>query len=167
MALYILLPLEPVFSSPISAFLKVIVMMLGEFQFEEYIPIEKVLRCHRVGSNKVTKNGDYFSHFFMIFFALQIWSDMERKSNISVNWTLQIIFLGFAVLVAMVMGYLTVGLTVHKMDEVLSKAELHLTHKRVRDILMVDGPDGEAVVEYLKKKRLGGGKDEQDTDRFF
>ena len=88
---------------------------------------------------------------------------MERKSNISVNWTLQIIFLGFAVLVAMVMGYLTVGLTVHKMDEVLSKAELHLTHKRVRDILMVDAPDGEAVVEYLKKKRLGGGKDEEDT----
>ena len=96
----------------------------------------------------------------MTFFALQIWADEERKSNVSVNWTLQIIFLGFTLLVAMVMGYLTVGLTVHKMDEVLSKAELHLTHKRVRDILMVDGPDGEAVVEYLKKKRLGGGKDE-------
>ena len=96
---------------------------------------------------------------------------MERKSNVNVNWTLQIIFLGFTLLVAMVMGYLTVGLTVHKMDEVLSKAELHLTHKRVRDILMVNGPDGEAVLEYLKdlrKKRQPqssgrGGEDEQDT----
>ena len=42
MAFYILLPLEHAFSSPISAFMKVIVMMLGEFQFEDYIPIEKV-----------------------------------------------------------------------------------------------------------------------------
>ena len=43
MTFYMLLPMVPAFSSPISALLKVFVMMLGEFQMEEYFTIEKVL----------------------------------------------------------------------------------------------------------------------------
>ena len=42
MAFYTLQPMEPAFSSPISAFFKAFVMMLGEYQFEDYITIEKV-----------------------------------------------------------------------------------------------------------------------------
>ena len=42
MTFYMLLPMVPAFSSPISALLKVFVMMLGEFQMEEYFTIEKV-----------------------------------------------------------------------------------------------------------------------------
>ena len=37
-----LLPMEMAFSSPISAIAKVFVMMLGEFQYEDYFPFEKV-----------------------------------------------------------------------------------------------------------------------------
>ena len=42
MAFYTLQPMEPAFSSPISAFFKAFVMMLGEYQFEDYFTIEKV-----------------------------------------------------------------------------------------------------------------------------
>ena len=42
MAFYMLLPMEKAFSSPISAIAKVFVMMLGEFQYEDYFPLEKV-----------------------------------------------------------------------------------------------------------------------------
>ena len=42
MAFYMLLPMEKAFSSPISAIAKVFVMMLGEFQYEDYFPFEKV-----------------------------------------------------------------------------------------------------------------------------
>ena len=42
MAFYMLLPMEMAFSSPISAIAKVFVMMLGEFQYEDYFPLEKV-----------------------------------------------------------------------------------------------------------------------------
>ena len=42
MAFYMLLPMVPAFSSPISAALKVFVMMLGEFQMEDYFTAEQV-----------------------------------------------------------------------------------------------------------------------------
>ena len=42
MAFYMLLPMVPAFSSPISAALKVFVMMLGEFQMEDYFTVEQV-----------------------------------------------------------------------------------------------------------------------------
>ena len=37
-----LMPLEQAFSSPISALLKSLLMMSGEYQYEEYFTIEKV-----------------------------------------------------------------------------------------------------------------------------
>ena len=41
-AFYILMPSNPAFSSPISALFKVFVMMMGEYQYEDYFTIEKV-----------------------------------------------------------------------------------------------------------------------------
>ena len=37
-----LMPLERAFSSPLSALLKTLLMMSGEYQYEEYFTIEKV-----------------------------------------------------------------------------------------------------------------------------
>ena len=43
MAFYILLPMKNAFSSPGSALMKSMVMMLGEFEYDDYMVIEKVL----------------------------------------------------------------------------------------------------------------------------
>ena len=54
MAFYMLLPMVPAFSSPISAALKVFVMMLGEFQMEDYFTVEQV----RYTKNPTKIQGD-------------------------------------------------------------------------------------------------------------
>merc|ERR1712029_403242 len=74
--------------------------MLGEFGFEYYIPIEK--------------NDD----------------DEANLKNINVNWTLQIIFFLFTLVVGMVIGNLILALTVNKLDEVIKKGEFHHTVKK-------------------------------------
>merc|ERR1712029_407188 len=79
--------------------------MLGEFGFEYYIPIEK--------------NDD----------------DEANLKNINVNWTLQIIFFLFTLVVGMVIGNLILALTVNKLDEVIKKGEIHQTLKKTSIIV--------------------------------
>merc|ERR1719385_134512 len=104
--------MEPAFSSPISAFFKAFVMMLGEYQFEDYFTIEKADE------------------------------DVENKSNINVNGTLQFIFFVYTLIVGIVLSYLIVALTVARMDEVYEKAEILQTVQKVMNIDEISLPFG-------------------------
>ena len=59
MAFYMLLPMVPAFSSPISAALKVFVMMLGEFQMEDYFTVEQVRYTKKTHKNILLQTKDW------------------------------------------------------------------------------------------------------------
>ena len=56
------------------------------------------------------------------------------------NWTIQLTFFVYTVVVAIVMAYLIVALTVTRMDEVYEKALIHHTVQRVMNIDEINFP---------------------------
>ena len=56
------------------------------------------------------------------------------------NWTIQLTFFAYTVVVAIVMAYLIVALTVARMDEVYKKAQIHHTVQRVWNIDEINFP---------------------------
>lgn len=116
LAFHMLLPNSDAFNGPLSSMMKVLVMMIGEFDFEDNFSFEKI---------KELSYGGRFGE--------------------SSNGTVHILFILFVIFVSLILSNLIVGLTVNKTEELFCKADLHHTIKTIRQIhslesLMVNGP---------------------------
>ena len=92
-AFYMLMPREAAFSSPISALFKAFVMMIGEYNYEDYFTIEQVEKKESL------------------------------KKNVNINGTLQILLILFIMLVGIILANLIVALTISKTEELFQKAD--------------------------------------------
>ena len=113
------MPRVEAFSSPVSGMMKVIIMMLGEYQYEEYFTVERV------------KFWTAWKKCILIYneFCKKVATDVSDGKNIYINGTLQFILILFILMGSLILANLIIGLTVNKTEQLFEMADTHYNIK--------------------------------------